>query len=137
MSLRDQLQSIYDQHGRLTPAIVLDEARPKRSPLHRHFQWDDGIAAEEFRKVQARDLIQSVKIVRIREDSTNARVRAYTSVRDGDDFAYRATEEILTDPLMARMALGDMEREWRTFKARWQHMKEFRELLLQELEEAV
>lgn len=137
MSLRDQLQSIYDQHGKLTPAIVVDVARPADHPLHDRFVWDDAIAGERYRLDQARDLIQSIRITRARADSTHATARAYLSVRDGDGFAYRPTEEVLTDPLSAKMALADMEREWRTFKARWEHMQEFRELILGELEAAV
>lgn len=137
MSLRDQLQSIYDQHGKLTPAIVVDEARPADHPLHSRFEWDDAVAGERYRLDQARDLIQSIRITRARADSTHATARAFLSVRDGEGFAYRPTEEVLADPLSAKLALADMEREWRTFKARWEHMQEFRELILGELEAAV
>jgi hypothetical protein len=137
MSLREQLQGIYETHGRLTPAIVVDEARPEDHPLHTSFEWDDSIAGEKFRLNQARDLIQSVRITRARADNTNATARAFTSVADGAGFAYRPTEEVLADPLLGKMALADMEREWRTFKARWEHMQEFRELILGELAAAV
>ena len=137
MSLRDELQGIYDQYGRLTPAVVVDEARPKRHPLHRFFEWDDKVAGEEYRKEQARDLIRSVKIVRVREDATISRARAYLSVKDTEGFAYRPTDEVLSDPFMAKLALADMEREWRTLKAKWEHMQEFRALILADLEEAI
>jgi len=135
MSLREQLQTIYEQHGRLTPAIVVDEARPEDHPLHHRFEWDDSIAGEDWRREQAQRLIQSVKITRARADSTHATARAYLSVRDAHGFAYQPTEEVLADPMAAKLALADMEREWRTFKARWEHMKEFRELILGELAE--
>ncbi len=34
MNLRDHFQAIYDQHGQLTPALVVQVARPKDHPLH-------------------------------------------------------------------------------------------------------
>lgn len=137
MSLREQLQDIYEENGRLTPALVVETARPADHPLHHRFEWDDAIAGEAWRLDQAQRLIRSVKIVRVRPDSTHATARAFLSVQDSSGFAYSPTEEVLADPLLAKMALADMEREWRQFKARWEHMIEFRKLVLGDLEEAV
>jgi hypothetical protein len=61
--LRDQLQNIADKYGgRITPAYVVDEARPPSHPLHHRFEWDDRIAGEAHRRRQAQELIQSVVI---------------------------------------------------------------------------
>lgn len=42
---------------------VVDAARPKESPLHRFFEWDNGKAARKFRIEQARWLVRSVRVV--------------------------------------------------------------------------
>lgn len=137
MSLREQLQTIYDENGRLTPAIVVDVARDPAHPLHSKFEWDDKIAGEKYRMEQARDLIRTVKIRHARADEPDLSVRAFHAVRDGEGHAYRPTDEILADPLAAKILLADMEREWKQLKARYAHFVEFRELVLADMAEAV
>lgn len=43
---------------RPTPKAVVDHARNPRSPLHSFFCWDDGVAAERYRIIQARELLR-------------------------------------------------------------------------------
>lgn len=50
------------RRGRLTPSIVLKDARDKKSPLHSWFEWSDSKAAEAYRLQQARYLIKLVKV---------------------------------------------------------------------------
>ena len=46
--------------GVFTSKQVLELARPKNSPIHQYFDWDDSHAAELYRLEQARQLIQCV-----------------------------------------------------------------------------
>lgn len=41
---------------------VVDAARDEASPLHGHFEWDDSIASEQYRLIQARSLIRRIKM---------------------------------------------------------------------------
>lgn len=59
----DELERIREAHGHLTPEIAVGEAERKRSPIHRAFTWDDGEAAHEYRKSEARNLFRSIVIV--------------------------------------------------------------------------
>ena len=43
--------------------MVVDDARDPESPLHKHFEWDDEIAASAYRIDKARAIIRSVKVV--------------------------------------------------------------------------
>lgn len=52
------------EEGRLTAEDLLDENRPEDAPLHGEFEWNDGIAAEEWRKQQARNIINHLVVVR-------------------------------------------------------------------------
>ena len=36
--------------GVLTPSAVVESARDEGSPLHDKFEWDDGVAAEAWRR---------------------------------------------------------------------------------------
>lgn len=48
--------------GRGTAAELVKAASDPSSPAHRHFEWDNGAAADNFRMLQARDLIQNIVI---------------------------------------------------------------------------
>lgn len=133
MNLREQLEAVYQQHSRLTPGLVVDTARPDDHPLHPRFEWNDALAGEAFRRQQAHELIQSVKIVHVRDDKEPLTVRAFHAVRDEEGFAFRSTDDILSDPLLTQMVLSDMKREWQTLRQRYQHFTEFRELVLTDL----
>lgn len=43
--------------GPLTPSRLVSEAAAEDHPLHGRFQWHDGLAAHEFRLIQARRLL--------------------------------------------------------------------------------
>ncbi len=49
-----------EEEGRLNAASLVEESRPEDAPLHAEFEWDDSVAAEEYRKHQARNVIGSI-----------------------------------------------------------------------------
>ena len=51
--------------GSLTDADLVADARPATSPIHREFEWNNLVAAKEYREIQARRLITAM--VRIEE----------------------------------------------------------------------
>ncbi len=59
----DELQRLRDRDGKIETLLVVNEAKKKRSPLHGAFQWDDSLAAHEYRLDQARHLIRSIEII--------------------------------------------------------------------------
>lgn len=126
--LRTQLQEIYEQAGRLTPRMVVDTARPEDHPLHSRFEWDDEVAGEKYREVQARDLIQSVKI-KYRSGDREEEVRYFVSVKREDGYSYTPSEEVAQDEILSTIVLREMEREWRVLHARYGHFAEFVEMV--------
>ena len=47
----------------ITAEAVVEAARNKKSPLHDFFEWRDNVAAEEYRKAQARIMLASIDVV--------------------------------------------------------------------------
>lgn len=127
MSLRDELQAIYDQHGELTPRLVVEVAKDESHPLHSRFEWDDAIAGEAWRQEQAHRLIQKVKCVyREATDTEPERLgRKYLPVHTERGYVYEPVEKVAADPLLAQMQLRDMERDWRELRRRYEHFSEF------------
>lgn len=68
------------EKGPLTPDRIIDSAKSRCSPLHTGFEWDDSKASHEWRRQQARGLLQTLRIVE-REDESEP-VRAFFHVVD-------------------------------------------------------
>lgn len=140
MSLRDHLQAVYDQHGALTPELVVQAARPKNHPLHDQvFDRDQRDAAEAWYRERAHGLIRSVRIVYREADETTPQrsVRAFhavPAVETPGRFTYVPTDQVIADDLTRQVVLREMEREWRSLLARYEHFEEFLGLVSQDLE---
>jgi hypothetical protein len=74
--IRAELQRLK-RKGKILPADVVDAAREETSPMHRCFTWDDGEAAEQFRLIEARKLLQIYVVV---EDGDVSPIRAFVSL---------------------------------------------------------
>ncbi len=73
--------------GPLTPKRLLDANREEGTPLHNEFEWDDAIAAENYREGQAAHIIRALVVDA--EEVAGGDIRATGTIR-----AYvRATEE--------------------------------------------
>lgn len=94
--------------GMLLVDDVLDAAKDPHCILHRHFQWDDTKAAESYRKMQARQLIQ--KCVVTIDKAPDVQVRAFVSLAT-DQIAgggYRMTADVLSDDDLKAQLLHEM-----------------------------
>lgn len=136
MNLRDQLQSIHDKHGRLTPALVLDEARDPQSPLHSRFEWDDTVAGEKWRQHQAHELIVSVRVTYSMPDGEKRELRQFPAIRRESGYVYEPLENVVEDAVMTKILMADMQREWQQLKRRYDHFEEFRRMIRRDMGEA-
>ncbi len=134
-SLLDHLTVIRDERGSLTPALVVDAARNPEHPLHSRFEWDDGVAAEKWRLEQASQLLRVVKLPP--DPSRPNDLRAFVAVKGKDSHRaeYVPTETAMADEFARRLVLADMEREWKALRRRYQHMAEFAQLVLRDVQE--
>lgn len=132
MSLRDQLEEVRSEYGRLTPAALVDAARPEDHPLHTRFEWDDAVAGERYRLDQAREIIRSYRIKYADTPTKPKTIRGYVSVRsevEESTPAYLPTEEVMADPFLKALTLREMEREVNALWEKYAHFEEFAALL--------
>jgi ribosomal protein L18 len=94
--------------GPLTARRVLDAARDDASPLHPAFKWDDVDAAEEYRLMQARQLVRSVQVVRPNQPPRS--VYVHVSAQDEDEGDYRILETIVNQPAAYTLALAEAQK---------------------------
>lgn len=87
-------QKCYEEIGdNPTPQSVLEIAKNPKSELHKCFDWDDTSAAEKFRLIQARQMIQSFVIKGT--EKTDEPIRAYQITSEPQTYA--PTRYFLTD----------------------------------------
>lgn len=93
-------------NGKITPAMVVAEAKRKDHPLHQFFEWDDRIAGNKYREDQARGYIRSVRVTITVE---NKPLRAVAYVRDPNaqpkEQGYIETRRLRTDDDRKREAI--------------------------------
>ncbi len=123
MNYRADPNKAYEEISSLkeiTPQNVVDLARNEDSVIHNDFEWNDTVAGEKYRNIQARQMIQNFVIVR--EDKEAEPVRALqisTTVNE-----YKTVEIILRNEgeyqSLLKRALGELE----AFKRRYQTLTE-------------
>ena len=105
--IRDRLASLEQAHGRLTPSVVVTDAKKKTSPLHCLFVWDMKTAAERYWLDRAREIIQNVKLVASQTETVVIDAPHY--VRDPlagpSEQGYVSIDVLRGDPQLARASL--------------------------------
>jgi len=57
------VSELYHRYGDVKPSALLEAAKPKESPAHAAFEWDNKKAGHEYRLIQARTWIRRVSII--------------------------------------------------------------------------
>lgn len=106
MSMREDAQLLAELEGatgHVTPQSVVDAARDADHPWHSRFVWDNAVAGDLYRLVQARVLIRSVRYERVTQDRI---LQCVSYVRDpnleGDEAGYISVASLATDEDRAR-----------------------------------
>jgi hypothetical protein len=88
---------------------VLSAAEDTECVLHKHFEWDDTEAANQYRREQARGMIQKCSITIAQ--SPDVSIRAFVSLSDDqkNGGGYRMTAAVLSDEDMKAQLLHDMQ----------------------------
>lgn len=127
-----ELCKIHKNHKRLDRELVLDAARPKRSKLHKFFEWDDTIAANNWRLRQAAKLIGSIKIIVINKKTKVERsVRCFVSIIEdsgaqggGTTRSYEAIDDVMNDPQTRKQYLDGFIIRMEQLQAEYSFLKE-------------
>ena len=143
MSIQTELQAIYDEHGALTPALVVAQAEREDHPLHHRFTWDDSLAARRWRLFQASKLIRSVEVVIEASDTSGPiRVRAFVAQHelsrgeaddDGTTGEYLPVEQVAASDVLRSAWFAALERDWQRLKRRAGASREFAQMVLSDV----
>lgn len=114
----------------LTPALVVEHAKPKNSLLHGYFTWDDKLAGHNWRLTQARYLIRQLVVVKVVDGDRPEPVRAFLSVKKEVDegakkqFAYFTVTDAIRNKSYRQQILDDALREIRAWRMKYSRFQE-------------
>jgi len=133
----------------LTPQTLVDFSRPVESPTHQEFEWDDSLAAEEYRKTQAAKLIRNIVAVKI-EETTSERVISIieeqrSSERSADnrvtqrcfvstgerDHNYVTIEDAMENSVWRANLLEAAKRDMKAFVSKYRMLKELSNIIVE------
>lgn len=111
---------------RITPEKVLERAKDENSELHKCFEWNNDVAAEKYRTIQAGNVIRMLYIEPKSEDAPPVRVLSRTS-----DTVYQPTRIFLTNTTeyedLLKRALSELE----SFRKKYETLSELEQLFEQ------
>jgi hypothetical protein len=118
----EALAALAGKAGELTPKAVVESARNPRSIFHRHFEWDNLIAAEAYRLDQARTLIRSVRVEE--PDAEDGYAMAFVSISDKGGTSYRTLGAIKGDASLQAKVLEQAGRDLQAWQNRYRALED-------------
>lgn len=108
----------------LTARTLLDANKPKNAPLHNDYEWNDEIAAEEWRLHQSRHFLNSLTITMITEKNEQTLVRAVFITTEKSK--YEPITAIIQDKSKYSELLETAKQELYAFQRKYANLKELK-----------
>lgn len=113
------------------PEQLVDAARPKSSPIHSLFEWDDTAAAERYRLWQARNHINHLEVIVITNEGDRS-TKAFHSVvvQSGDtrERSYYSVEAVVEDEELNAQVIRKALAELNYWRSKYAEFKAYPEL---------
>lgn len=113
--------------GAITRESVLEKARNEDTELHKCFEWDDSIAAEKYRLVQAGEVIRFLVIEEEEKPEDRPEIRVFHIAEKSE--GYKPIQFIVKHEDEYQKLLANAWAELRAFKAKYACLEELREIL--------
>lgn len=116
----ETLERIEQRDGAITKEAFLEESRPKDSPTHNMFEWDDTVAAEKYRLEQSRLIIADV-VVTIERDEEPKKVAGFVNVTYGkhNKAEYNSIDVAMQDDSKRNAILANAFEELKAFEIKY------------------
>lgn len=111
--LGEIIESLGDQ---FKTEDLVEKARPKNSPIHRLFQWDDAIAGHKYRLYQAQ---YHIRHLRVKVENVDASTRAVHNFRVKSESIHAPVEVVVSSDKLRQLTVDKAWRELMAWKARY------------------
>lgn len=127
----DEISEICEDIGSASPRDILDKARNEDTELHKCFTWDDSVAAERFRLIEAGTIVRHLIIKeegKPSDEDGEDRPPMRVFYKTTEDEGYKPTEMVVQKKDEYQALLSRAWDELRRFKAKYQMLSELEEI---------
>lgn len=117
----EQCKALADA-GNLSAKTLVDANRAEDAPLHPAFEWRDEVAAEEYRKEQARHIIRSLVLVSDTDGAEPEQV--FCHIEESGATEYKAISVVLQNEDETAALLRQLYRDAETFTRKYRKIAE-------------
>lgn len=134
----EHIEKLSEEHGEVTPKLLLEDSRPKNAVLHPLYEWDNKKAAEKYRLHQSKLIIGNLVVVSTTSEDPQiplVPVRAFVSVNDRNEKAsYRPTLIALSEEATKEKIIANALSELRSFEQKYKGLIDTEAVIRQYLE---
>ena len=117
------METLADSDAGLTPQALVDASRDVDALLHNDFEWDNDVAGERYRQIQAQTIIRNIRIVVQKGEDDEMRERGFV-VTPGRKSAYVTLNEATTKAEYREFLLKQARRDAEQFLAKYRRLEE-------------
>ena len=123
----EMMEQLEQSEKGLSPETLLDANRDENAPLHGEFEWDDAVAAEEYRLNQASGIIRNIIRITVETEEKNY-VRAFVPTGERKQ-AYVSIATALTNEQWRKNLLEQAKRDMKSFSDKYRNITELSDVL--------
>lgn len=126
-----EIERVEQKYGEVTAVNLLDESRPEDAPLHKCYEWDDSVAAEQYRLFQSRKILSAVHVVILNDDGAKVETRMMANVTENrtGEGRYINMVAALAHVDSRAIVLNRAREEMKTFKDKYQNLSELSKVM--------
>lgn len=102
----------------LTAKTLLDASRDKDALLHNEFEWDNDVAAENWREQQARHIINSIIVVSEEQQVTPV----FCNVVSSGVRQYKSVETVIKTPALYEQLMENAYKDLQSFTSKYERL---------------
>lgn len=119
MTVQDELLALRDEDGLIRVHQVEEWARKHpESELHKRLEWDNAKAGLQYRLWQCRELIS----IYVRNEKHEPLAVSLSIDRVNPGGGFRLIEDVLDNPTLVEVMLGDALKELRRVREKFRHL---------------
>lgn len=121
----EAISALMEKKTALQPQDVVEAAKPKASPLHDYFEWDDAKAAVLHRNEQAKELMRFVHVPSTVKVGTLETIRVFHSVQTPEGPRYISLQTVMNNDDYKEQVVLEAYRELLIWKQKYAQYSEF------------
>lgn len=125
-----ELEVLYEEHGKVTPPIIVEDARNEERETHKLIEWDEAAAAEKYRLEQAKYIMRNIIVVTKTEEIPEEepkiiKLRVYENVKtDEGDRYYMPLQSAMEREDTRSWLLAQALKDLMAFRRKYGQLKE-------------